>query len=90
MKPAHEDLFEKACKIYDAEGFEKARSFLIQETKKPYPNPVATPPPQPKRSFSTMEKPAKPPISDLRSANLDNFLASSNFVPESGLTRIIP
>ena len=54
MKPAHEDLFEKACKIYDAEGFEKARSFLIQETKKPYPNPVATPPPQPKRSFSTM------------------------------------
>lgn len=88
--PAHENLFEKACKIYDTEGFEKARGFLIQETKKPYPNPVATPPPQPKRSFETMQKPEKLPITDLRSGNVDNFLTSSNFVPESGLTQIIP
>ena len=29
MRDVHEDLFERAVKIYEKDGFEKARDFLV-------------------------------------------------------------
>ena len=38
MKGVHKDLFDRATDLYDEEGFEAARDFLIEATKKPYKN----------------------------------------------------
>jgi len=36
MRAIHKDVFNQATDIFDNEGFEAARNFLIKETKNPY------------------------------------------------------
>ena len=36
MREIHKDVFDKATDIFDEDGFEAARNYLIEQTKKPY------------------------------------------------------
>jgi hypothetical protein len=36
MREIHKDVFDKATDIFDQDGFEAARDYLIEATKKPY------------------------------------------------------
>ena len=36
MRAVHKDVFQQATDIFDSEGFEAAKDFLIEATKKPY------------------------------------------------------
>ena len=57
MRDVHEDLFDRAVKIFEKDGFDAARDFLIEQTKFPY-KPLEIPnQSQPKRKLKRVKSP---------------------------------